>query len=359
MAITQILSQNIKNLEILNEDINAAAAIVESKLALNFATHDNVNDPSATQKAALDATTGASGANPFATQSDLAGISGSYASPVQTPQNLRDVSAPSDKQMRLVEDNGAIYRFDAQATGGVDDGTGTILPTAGTGEWFRVTATSATHTHTTGDLTDWSTKIGSSLFTANNYLTDGESVTASLEALDVAAGNNAASILSNSAGTGVSSSTITYTSTNYITNNTTLKAAIEALDTSLSAVAQASNDAAEIVFNNTVSGLTAVNVQTAIDEVEGRVDALEQGGGASGTPILDTSVNGGLSGLVNGTNTAFTLSQTPKVAANLLVFNGALPQTQGGTEDYTFTGTTITFAVAPQSGVNLQVSYAY
>ncbi len=44
---------------IVNADVNVGAAIVESKLALNNATHSNANDPTANEKAALAGTSGA------------------------------------------------------------------------------------------------------------------------------------------------------------------------------------------------------------------------------------------------------------------------------------------------------------
>jgi hypothetical protein len=54
-----------------NADVDAAAAIVESKLALNFATHSPANDPTAGEKAALAGTSGAPGAgNPYVTDAD-------------------------------------------------------------------------------------------------------------------------------------------------------------------------------------------------------------------------------------------------------------------------------------------------
>jgi len=62
---------------IVNADIDAAAAIVESKLNLNFATHSNAldhantNDPTADEKAALVGTDGSPGAaNKYVTDSD-------------------------------------------------------------------------------------------------------------------------------------------------------------------------------------------------------------------------------------------------------------------------------------------------
>jgi len=61
-----------------NADVADDAAIEESKLDLNFATHTSANDPTAGQKAALVGTSGTpSGANPYVTDADprLTGIS--------------------------------------------------------------------------------------------------------------------------------------------------------------------------------------------------------------------------------------------------------------------------------------------
>lgn len=56
---------------IVNADVNAAAAIAESKLALNFPTHTAANDPSTGEKAALAGTNGTpSNTNRYVTDSD-------------------------------------------------------------------------------------------------------------------------------------------------------------------------------------------------------------------------------------------------------------------------------------------------
>ena len=56
---------------VLDENVAASAGIQESKLALNFPTHTNANDPNADQKAALEGTAGApSAVNPFVTYQD-------------------------------------------------------------------------------------------------------------------------------------------------------------------------------------------------------------------------------------------------------------------------------------------------
>jgi hypothetical protein len=62
-------------------------------------------------------------------------------------------------------------------------------------------------------------------------------------------------------------------------------------------------------------------------------------------------------GAINGSNTAFTLSQTPSPGASLTVFLNGLKMNAG--VDYTLAGTAITFASAsvPQSGDILLCSY--
>lgn len=55
---------------IVNADVNAAAAIVESKLALNNPTHSAANDPTAGEKAALAGTGVPGGGNPYVSNDD-------------------------------------------------------------------------------------------------------------------------------------------------------------------------------------------------------------------------------------------------------------------------------------------------
>ena len=70
---------------------------------------------------------------------------GTAGPPVQTIQNLRDVplSDRTDKQQRLVEDAGSLYRFD-QTGAGVDDGVNIITPTDGVGRWFMIGGAAST-----------------------------------------------------------------------------------------------------------------------------------------------------------------------------------------------------------------------
>ncbi|HXB12868.1 MAG TPA: hypothetical protein VNZ45_12850 [Bacteroidia bacterium] len=61
------------------------------------------------------------------------------------------------------------------------------------------------------------------------------------------------------------------------------------------------------------------------------------------------------SGTLNGSNTAFTLANTPVVGSESLYLNGLLQEPGGN--DYTISGTSITMAIAPQSTDRLRVNY--
>lgn len=77
-------------------------------------------------------------------------IGGSYAAPVQALTDLAAVTLANraDKQLRLVEDTGAIYRFDVQATD-TPDGDGVVIPgditAPAPGRWFKVQAATQNH----------------------------------------------------------------------------------------------------------------------------------------------------------------------------------------------------------------------
>jgi hypothetical protein len=75
-------------------------------------------------------------------------VSGSYGAPVQSIADITSLlpAAREDKQMRLVEDTGAIYRYDVQATDAAD-GDGVLMPadTPVTGRWIKVAAATQNH----------------------------------------------------------------------------------------------------------------------------------------------------------------------------------------------------------------------
>lgn len=62
------------------------------------------------------------------------------------------------------------------------------------------------------------------------------------------------------------------------------------------------------------------------------------------------------SGTIDGSNVTFTLAHTPTAGSVALYLNGAR---QKVTDDYTISGTTITFISAPLTGSNLLADYVY
>ncbi len=60
------------------------------------------------------------------------------------------------------------------------------------------------------------------------------------------------------------------------------------------------------------------------------------------------------SGLVNDTNTVYTLASTPVVGSVKVYLNGMRMKV---TEDYTISGTTLTFLIAPATGDNILIDY--
>ncbi len=71
IADNTITSIDVADNSLRNADIATTAAIAESKLALNFPTHTNANDPNAAEKAALAGTNGTpGGANRYVTNTD-------------------------------------------------------------------------------------------------------------------------------------------------------------------------------------------------------------------------------------------------------------------------------------------------
>lgn len=87
----------------------------------------------------------------------------------------------------------------------------------------------------------------------------------------------------------------------------------------------------------TVTGAGVVTLATGIQRVSGHIDRA--------TPT----------GAVNGSNTVFTLAFTPTAGSEHVYLNGILQEPAG--EDYTISGSTITYVTAPLTGDRLRVSY--
>jgi hypothetical protein len=136
-------------------------------------------------------------------------------------------------------------------------------------------------------------------------------------------------------------------------------------------------------FNGSGSALTRVTDMDNWAEVPGALVIVEEGSTNADTIWLCVSNAGGTlettaitwqqvnstglsssnfvdkeipSGSINGSNTTFTLANTPVAGSEHLYLNGVL-QESGGGNDYTISGATITMTTAPLSGEKLRASY--
>jgi hypothetical protein len=137
------------------------------------------------------------------------------------------------------------------------------------------------------------------------------------------------------------------------------------------------------VFNGSGSALTRHAAMDNWVEVPGAMVTVDQGtsnadkiylctsdqGGTLGTTAINFIVinSTGLtssnfvdketpSGSVNGSNTTFTLANTPTVGSEHVYLNGIL-QESGAGNDYTISGATITMLTAPLTGEKIRVTY--
>lgn len=139
------------------------------------------------------------------------------------------------------------------------------------------------------------------------------------------------------------------------------------------------------IFNGSGSALTRAADFDAWAEIPGAVVPVEEGTTNADTLWLCTSNSGGTlgttavtwfqipttasgltnsnfvdkevpSGSINGSNTAFSLANTPVSGSEHLYLNGVL-QESGAGNDYTISGASITMLTAPLTGEKLRVSY--
>ena len=78
-----------------------------------------------------------------------------------------------------------------------------------------------------------------------------------------------------------------------------------------------------------------------------------------GRTALNFADNEVVGGTFNGSNTAGTLAHTPNPTGSLQLVVDLGVLTVGATEDFTLSGTSITFATAPRSGANVRAWYRY
>jgi hypothetical protein len=145
-----------------NAEVHASAAIAESKLALNYATHSPANDPSAGEKAALPGTSGTpSGTNKYVTNDDSRNANA--RTPVAHEHAGVDISSGT-------VDGDRLPALSATKKGGAP-ATGTP-----TGKFLK-------------DDNTWATPGGGGDMQKSIYDTDADNIVDKAEAVDDGAGN--------------------------------------------------------------------------------------------------------------------------------------------------------------------------
>jgi hypothetical protein len=116
-------------------------------------------------------------------------------------------------------------------------------------------------------------------------------------------------------------------------------------------------------FNGTVANATTTPVITILTTITGllkgngtAVSAASNTAGADYVNSTNFIVRETPSGTVNGSNTTFTLANTPIAGTEQVYLNG-LQQEPGAGNDYTISGATITYLTAPLAGDKVRVSY--
>jgi len=76
------------------------------------------------------------------------------------------------------------------------------------------------------------------------------------------------------------------------------------------------------------------------------------------TVVLESDViaNEVPTGVINGANTDYTLANTPESGTVVVLLNG-IQQQPGSGNDYILSGTTISFATAPETGMDVMANY--
>jgi hypothetical protein len=98
--------------------------------------------------------------------------------------------------------------------------------------------------------------------------------------------------------------------------------------------------------DNTTNDIGADDVRSLVEDI------ADSFGNITDDVYVDKEVP---TGSINSSNTVFTLSNTPDSGSEHVYLNGILQEDAGG--DYTLSGLTITFVVAPDTGDKLVVTY--
>jgi outer membrane murein-binding lipoprotein Lpp len=137
------------------------------------------------------------------------------------------------------------------------------------------------------------------------------------------------------------------------TNVTALSASVAGNTASISTITTGLNTVTATVSSNGVLlntlNTSVIALNSSVTNLANTVNAFSAGG--SNAMYVDAETPGGL---INGTNTIFSLAQPPTLGSLLLYRNGLL---QLSVQNYTLAGTTVTFTTSPASSDRLEAYY--
>ena len=140
---------------------------------------------------------------------------------------------------------------------------------------------------------------------------------------------------------------------------------IEQIEDDLPKLGDKIRDALELLQGDERIEISAIkNLRTRLQELEKKIKTSEQNlGGKIQTGFNYSAIDLHFiddetpTGTINGTNKDFTINNTPSPTSSLKVFRGGARQRI--TEDYTLSGKTITFIIAPVDGEIITVDYRH
>jgi hypothetical protein len=144
-------------------------------------------------------------------------------------------------------------------------------------------------------------------------------------------------------------------------NTISADSVLSALDSVMSATATAAaqRTALGLTIGTNVEAWSAVlDALAAVMSSTPTAAAQRMALGLGASSIWNNVVRETPSGSVNGTNTTFTLANTPVSGSEQVFLNGLL-QEPGSGNDYTISGATITYLAAPLTGDRLRVTYSH
>jgi hypothetical protein len=158
----------------------------------------------------------------------------------------------------------------------------------------------------------------------------------------------------NSGGSGGSSTALQSQVTALSTTVTNLGSTVAGNTASIGTLTTGVNSVTATVTSNgdllNTLNTAVVALNSSVTNLTNTVNAF--GAGGSNALYVDAESPGGL---INGTNSIFSLAQTPSPSASLLLYRNGLLQLNG--PNYTLTGTTVTFTAAPASTDSLEAYY--